>query len=44
MDCFGAGRYTCGNKFGIHQWPKLKIFKYGTYFGDYTGPQDEGKY
>lgn len=43
MDCFGAGRYTCSNRFGIHQWPTLKLFKYGQYQGDYSGPYDEGK-
>ncbi|XP_065672624.1 probable protein disulfide-isomerase ER-60 isoform X1 [Hydra vulgaris] len=38
VDCEGAGKGLC-QMYQIRSWPQLKNFHYGTYTGDYTGPQ-----
>eukprot|EP00111_Clytia_hemisphaerica_P003213 TCONS_00009153-protein len=38
VDCFGAGKGMC-EMYSVKSWPQLKSFHFGTYNGDYTGPQ-----
>ena len=42
IDCFGEGRSICENRFNVHSWPQLKVFRKGQYAGEYSGNQDKG--
>lgn len=41
IDCFGEGRSICENRFNVHSWPQLKVFRRGQYAGEYSGNQDK---
>lgn len=41
IDCFGEGRSICENRFNVHSWPQLKVFRKGQYAGEYSGNQDK---
>jgi len=38
VDCFGTGKGLC-EMYGVKSWPQLKSFHFGSYNGDYSGPQ-----
>ncbi|XP_068736721.1 uncharacterized protein [Montipora capricornis] len=41
INCFGEGKGTCENRFNVHSWPQIKVFRRGRYAGEYQGPQDK---
>ncbi|KAJ7384509.1 hypothetical protein OS493_021138 [Desmophyllum pertusum] len=41
LTVFGEGRSICENRFDVHSWPQLKVFRKGQYAGEYSGNQDK---